>query len=193
MSDTPRTDAQNPITPSEVDDVWIYNAPMVNADFARQLERELAAAAIELRTLRTANAGLLEKVAETQAALDLSARQLLETVNDRNGIGVQLDLLRDELMRIQARIAETGLIGEHPQLSSIASYCERAQKDIAVQYTPIQERDRLGRELTEAKRGAARYEVVRKMTSDDFRKLYLRCIFENIRFDDEVDRIGGLQ
>ena len=87
MSDTPRTDAQNPITPSEVDDVWIYNAPMVNADFARQLERE----------------------------------------------------------------------------------------------------------LTEAKRGAARYEVVRKMTSDDFRKLYLRCIFENIRFDDEVDRIGGLK
>lgn len=52
---------------------------------------------------------------------------------------------------------------------------------------------RLERELTEAKRGAARYEVVRKMSSDDFRKLYLRCVFENLRFDDEVDKIGGLK
>lgn len=147
----------------------------------------------EMQALRTANAALVEKVAETQAALDLSARQLLETVNDRNSIGVQLDLLRDELMRIQARIAETGLIGEHPQLSSIAAYCERAQKDIAVQYTPIQERDRLGRELTEAKRGAARYEVVRKMNPTDFALLYQRCLHMNLRFDDEVDKIGGIK
>lgn len=51
----------------------------------------------------------------------------------------------------------------------------------------------LERELTEAKRGASRYEVVRKMTSDDFRKLYLRCLFESLRFDDEVDKIGGLK
>ncbi len=52
---------------------------------------------------------------------------------------------------------------------------------------------KLERELTEAKRGAARYEVVRKMTSDDFRKLYLRCLFEDLRFDDEVDKIGGIK
>ena len=51
----------------------------------------------------------------------------------------------------------------------------------------------LERELTEAKRVAARYEVVRKMTSDDFRKLYLRCLFEDLRFDDEVDKIGGIK
>lgn len=141
MSDTPRTDARvrmmidNDISPEGLE------------HFARDLERELAETATEMQTLRTANAGLVEKVSETQAALDLSARQLLETVNDRNSIGVQLDLLRDELMRIRARIGETGLIGEHPQLSSIALYCERAQHDIAVRYTPIQERDRLEREV----------------------------------------------
>ena len=47
--------------------------------------------------------------------------------------------------------------------------------------------------IKEAKRGASRYEVVRKMTSDDFRKLYLRCLFEDLRFDDEVDKIGGIK
>ncbi len=87
MSDTPRTDSQPQITPSDLEDAWKHNAPLVDAGFARQLERE----------------------------------------------------------------------------------------------------------LTEAKRGAARYEVVRRMTSDDFRKLYLRCLFENLRFDDEVDKIKGLR
>ena len=48
-------------------------------------------------------------------------------------------------------------------------------------------------ELERLKLDAARYEAVRKMTSDDFRKLYLRCLFENIRFDDEVDKIGGIK
>lgn len=166
-----------------------HNVPVGSTELIKAREKVEA----EMRALRTANAGLVEKVAETQAALDLSARQLLETVNDRNSIGVQLDLLRDELMRIQARIAETGLIGEHPQLSSIAAYCERAQKDIEVQYTPIQERDRLGRELTEAKRGAARYEVVRKMNATQFAELLQRCLFQDLRFDDEVDKIGGLK
>ena len=103
---------------------------------------------MEVATLRTANKALVEQAAATQVELDKSARILLETVNDRNRIGVQLDLLRDELLRIRARIAETGLIGEHPELGSIAGYCERAQKDIAVMYTPIQEREQISRELT---------------------------------------------
>lgn len=112
-------------------------------------------AAVELEALRKANAGLVEKVAETQSELDKSARILLETVNDRNRIGTQLDLIRDELMRIRARIAETGLIREHPELSSIAGYCERAQADIAVLYTPIQECERVSRELTACRNGRA--------------------------------------
>lgn len=73
-------------------------------------EAEREKLAMEVAALRTANAGLVEKVAETQSELDKSARILLETVNDRNRIGAQLDLIRDELMRIRARIAETGLI-----------------------------------------------------------------------------------
>ena len=52
---------------------------------------------------------------------------------------------------------------------------------------------RLERELAEAKRDAARYEVVRKMNAADFSKLFQRCITEDLRFDDEVDKIGGLQ
>ena len=52
---------------------------------------------------------------------------------------------------------------------------------------------RLERELAEAKRDAARYEVVRKMNAADFSKLFQRCITEDLRFDDEVDKIGGLK
>jgi len=51
----------------------------------------------------------------------------------------------------------------------------------------------LERELNEAKRGAARYEVVRKMNAVVFKNLFWRCIEMNLRFDDEVDKIGGLK
>lgn len=78
---------------------------------------------------------------ELQEQCNINAKQLLDTVNDRNSLGVQLDLLRDEFRRIEARIGESGL-GDNPYLSHIADYCQRAQKDIAVRYTPIEERDR---------------------------------------------------
>ena len=51
----------------------------------------------------------------------------------------------------------------------------------------------LERELTEAKRGAARYEVVRKMNASQFAELLQRCLFQDLRFDDEVDKIGGIK
>lgn len=92
----------------------------VPVDFARKLERERD---------------------EIQNELNKCATQLVATINDRNFLGVQLDLIRDELLRISARIGETGLLNEHPGLRSIFDYCERAQKDISVNYTPIQERD----------------------------------------------------
>lgn len=84
---------------------------------------------------------------EAREHCDANAKQLLETVNDRNSLGTQLDLLRDEFQRIAARIGESGL-GDNPSLSSIADYCQRAQKDIAVRYTPIEERDRACERLT---------------------------------------------
>ncbi len=121
-------------------------------------------AADELDRLRTANAALLEEVERYKQELDMSAANLLQTVNDRNRIGVQLDLIRDELMRIRARIGETGLIPDHPELSSIAGYCERAQADIAVLCTPIQERDRLDRELLKTRNeNAALVEEVERL------------------------------
>lgn len=92
----------------------------VRTDFARKLERERD---------------------EAREQCDANAKQLLETVNDRNSLGTQIDLLRDELQRIAARIGESGL-GDNPYLSHISTYCQRAQKDIAVNYTPIEERDR---------------------------------------------------
>lgn len=48
-------------------------------------------------------------------------------------------------------------------------------------------------ELERLKRDAARYEVVRKMNPTDFALLYQRCLHMNLRFDDEVDEIGGLR
>lgn len=95
------------------------NAKCVSIDFARKLERERD---------------------EIQNELNKCATQLVSTINDRNFIGVQLDLIRDEMLRIAARIRESGF-EKHPNLSSILDYCERAQKDISVNYTPIQERD----------------------------------------------------
>ncbi len=65
-------------------------------------------------------------------------------------LGTQLDLVRDELMRIAARIRESKH-SDDPHLSSIQLYCKRAQRDIAVNYTPIQERDSFSRELIDAK------------------------------------------
>ena len=43
--------------------------------------------------------------------------------------------------------------------------------------------------IKEAKRGAARYEVVRKMNAVVFKNLFWRCIEMNLRFDDEVDKL----
>jgi hypothetical protein len=100
-----------------------------------------------------------ERNAELQKHLDETATKLLHTVNDRNSLGNQIDLLRDELMRIRARIGETGLADEHSELRSIADYCDRAQQDIAVRYSVIGQRDyfersarRLRIELEDAKR-----------------------------------------
>ena len=53
--------------------------------------------------------------------------------------------------------------------------------------------ERLERELNEAKREAARYEVVRKMNATQFAELLQRCLFQDLRFDDEVDKIGGIK
>jgi len=44
--------------------------------------------------------------------------------------------------------------------------------------------------IKEAKRGAARYEVVRKMNAVVFKNLFWRCIEMNLRFDDEVDKLS---
>ena len=43
------------------------------------------------------------------------------------------------------------------------------------------------------KRNADRYEVVRKMNASQFAELLQRCLFQDLRFDDEVDKIGGIQ
>lgn len=84
---------------------------------------------------------------DIQSELDMTATQLVKTLNERNALGTQLDLVRDELLRIQARILETGLLDEHPGLRAIFDYCQRAQKDIEVNYTPIMERDAAKKEL----------------------------------------------
>ena len=62
MSETPRTDANlgKHLTRT--------GFPVVDPMFARQLERELCAAEMELEVLRTANAGLMEKVKRLETA-----------------------------------------------------------------------------------------------------------------------------
>lgn len=81
---------------------------------------------------------------ELQEHLNINATLLLKMTNERNSLGNQLDLVRDELLRIEARIREAQL-EEHPKLADVVSYCQRAQQDIKTLFTPIEERDRLGR------------------------------------------------
>ena len=47
--------------------------------------------------------------------------------------------------------------------------------------------------IKHTQRQAARYEVVRKMNPTDFALMYRRCLHMDLRFDDEVDKIGGIQ
>ena len=85
---------------------------------------------------------LERELEEARASLDVSAANLLKTVVDRNRLGVQLDLIRDELKRIEARILESRF-NDDPHLSNILDYCRRSQSDIATSYSLIGERDRL--------------------------------------------------
>lgn len=64
MSDTPRTNNETGVGQGKAGRCY------VSINFARQLERELAETATELQTLRTANAGLIEKVQRLQEAGD---------------------------------------------------------------------------------------------------------------------------
>lgn len=41
------------------------------------------------------------------------------------------------------------------------------------------------------KRNADRYEVVRKMNASQFSELLQRCLFQDLRFDDEVDKLAA--
>ena len=66
-----------------------------------------------------------------------------------NALGTQLDLVRDELLRIGSRIIESDLLSDL-RCREILDYCDRAQKDIAVNYTPIQEVERLQFELVKS-------------------------------------------
>lgn len=116
MTPTPETDAQYKEYARRDN-----NVKCVDIDFAYKLERERD---------------------DIQNELNKCATQLVLTINSRDSIGVQLDLIRDELLRIMARIAETGLLAEHHGLRSIFDYCQRSQKEIEVLYTPIQERDK---------------------------------------------------
>ena len=48
-------------------------------------------------------------------------------------------------------------------------------------------------ELERLKRDAARYQVVRRLKKREFAALVDDCLYRDLRFDDEVDRIGGLK
>ena len=43
------------------------------------------------------------------------------------------------------------------------------------------------------KRNADRYEVVRKMNATQFSELLQRCLFQDLRFDNEVDRLAAIK
>jgi chromosome segregation ATPase len=128
------------------------------ADERDNLKAKLRQANAKLRKAKRELAAAKARNNELQRHIDETATKLLSTVNDRNSLGNQIDLLRDEFMRIEARIAETGLADRHCQLRLISGYCNRAQNDIPLRYPVIAERDRLDRELSAAKARIARLE-----------------------------------
>lgn len=90
---------------------------------------------------------LERELAEANAKMDETATNLVIALNRANSNGVQLDLIRDELKRIRARILESKFSND-PYLSNIVSYCTRSQEDIATTYSVIGERDKLEKQLT---------------------------------------------
>ena len=129
---TPRTDAVRLYIRTR--DEYQKTDFEVWSEHANALERELAAAQREL--------------AEARVLSDDTATKLLHTVNDRNRLGVQLDLVRDEIMRIRARVGESTTIETWKALD-IFSYCDRAQKDVETAYSVIGERDKAQTEARE--------------------------------------------
>ncbi len=127
---------------------WFDCGSKVNKSMPDQYSQSFLCAQAERDRMAKELAEAKERNAELQKHLDETATKLLHAVNDRNSLGNQIDLLRDEFMRIRARIAETGLAAEHCELRAIADYCDRAQQDIAVRYSVIEHRDQLERKST---------------------------------------------
>lgn len=105
-------------------------AGRLTEEITKQIEECVAAMRINSRTYQAQRAALAE------------ARKPIETCQNCHQLGVQLDLIRDELRRIEARILESEF-SEDPRLSNILEYCRRSQRDIPTFYSVIGERDRL--------------------------------------------------
>ena len=80
-------------------------------------------------------------------------------------------------------------MSDTPRTDSMMKFCFGTDQE----YIRLADAVKLERELTEAKRDAARYQVVRKMSLRAFMELHSRCLVMDLRFDDEVDKIGGLK
>jgi len=116
----------------------------------------------EIQALRTANAGLLEKLADRERELDEANKLNQRLMEEIDSARLQADLnwkMRKEFEEILGT------------------------DDVAIGVYIVQH----------MKRDAARYEVVRKMNATQFAELLQRCLLQDLRFDDEVDKIGGLK
>lgn len=177
MSDTPRTDAEF--------EKWLDSTqPYTDlAIFTRQLERELNEA---------------RKIASKYDDLYFATRELLTVSTERaDRLERELNEANHRIGKLERRLDEArhhirGLTNERDsaRIESSRSWKLRGEfkellgtDDVAVGTANVQH----------MKRNADRYEVVRKMNASQFSELLQRCLFQDLRFDDEVDRLAAIK
>ena len=102
-------------------------------------------------------------------------------------LGYLCEKLERELQEAQARIRL--LIAERDSARAIADQNWKLREEFSLLLGTSDVATGVER-IKEARRGAARYEVVRKMNAVVFKNLFWRCIEMNLRFDDEVDKLS---
>ena len=180
MSDTPRTDAaeykQTDSNPPEP-------LGMVDVDFARQLERELASVTKGSLELEEERDELDRELQDADRRANSLMRELAEATAENTRLRAALASSKDpcaycQLPKDEMAKCRSGFPG-----------CARADDLMGCpELGASLEADRLKSELNEANIGAARYEYLRTLNKREFAALVDECLFEDLNFDAEVDR-----
>lgn len=79
-------------------------------------------------------------------------------------------------------------MSDTPRTDAAAQTCMDASSEWHGEWVPLDLARQLERELAKAQLDAARYQYLRTLNKREFAALVDECLFENLKFDAEVDR-----